>query len=481
MHPTTLMNRTALWGVIVLLALAPVPLGSSRPFFWALNGVLVASLALIYAIFFWLHRTGFRVPLRTIWLPGLLFAVALIWMVIQIAPLPDFLVGRLGLDTVLNGETLPDVEVGRHLSVEPTSTVSMIVRFATYALLFIVVFETTLNARRAKVLIGAVFWIALVHSSLAILMLLRFGDSLLFLPKWAYQGVATGFFVNRNSFATFAAFGIAAGSVLALDAYLRQSAASRLRADMIPSFAVYGVGIAMLATAVVLSASRMGALVSALGAATAFVIALIRTSSSRGGIAVGALVLLVVAGLVVLFSGGTLTDRVGSLETNVDERLLLYRQVLDMAAARPWTGFGGGTFISAFPLFHRIPLSADLIWNAAHNLYLELYVDLGIFALAPILAVAFLVARSARATLNRQAEWVAPGATVSLSVIAAVHSLVDFSLQIEAIAMIFTSVIAAGTAQAWVASRPASKRAAVTEGDGGGLFHRQTVAAHDGP
>jgi O-antigen ligase len=97
-------------------------------------------------------------------------------------------------------------------------------------------------------------------------------------------------------------------------------------------------------------------------------------------------------------------------------------------------------------------------WNAAHNLYLELFADLGIVAVAPLLAVILLVARSARAIFNPRVDWVAPAATVTISVIAAVHSLVDFSLQIEAIVMMFVSVLGAGTAQSWIATSSASSR-----------------------
>ena len=36
------------------------------------------------------------------------------------------------------------------------------------------------------------------------LISLQSGDTILGLPKWAYLGSATGTFVNRNSFATWA-------------------------------------------------------------------------------------------------------------------------------------------------------------------------------------------------------------------------------------------------------------------------------------
>jgi O-antigen ligase len=457
MSKTSPPNRILLWTIVILVALAPVPIGSNRPFFWAANGILVAIITLAYAVGLRLTDTQVRIPLRAVWLPASLFAMAILWMVVQVAPLPEEIAHLIGLDSFLAGSQLLGVDVVHRLSVEPSATLGMIVRYATYGLLFVLVLQTAANPHRARTLTRAVFWIALLHSAAAILMLLKFGDTLLYLPKWAYQGVATGFFVNRNSFATFAAFGIAAGTVLALDGFLpaRQGGVARAgaRIEVTRNLLVHGVGIAILATAVALSASRMGAVVSALGATTAFVLAFLRPSGRRGGIAIGLLVLLAVAALVIVLWGGRLAERIGSFETNADERLLLYRQVIDMIVARPWTGYGGGTFASAFPLFHHLPLSADVSWNAAHNLYLELFTDLGFVAVAPLLAVLLLVARCARAVVDPRADWIAPAAALSMTVIAAVHSLVDFSLQIEANVLIYVTILGAGTAQAWVAAR----------------------------
>jgi O-antigen ligase len=211
---------------------------------------------------------------------------------------------------------------------------------------------------------------------------------------------------------------------------------------------------------VALSASRMGAFVSALAVIVAFIVALLRARGQRGGIALGLIAIVAIGAAVLISAGGQLSDRLGSLESNLDDRLLLYTQVVDMIKAHPWTGYGAGAFGAAFPLFHKLPLSADVTWDSAHNLYLELFAELGFGAIFPLLAVLILMLRSARALADFRVHWVAPATAVCFTAVAAVHSLVDFSLQIEANVMIYLAVLAGGVAQAELLKH---KSAAVTE------------------
>ena len=432
-----------------------MPLGSNRPFFWAANGLLVAVITVVYLITLMSDAGRLRAPLTALGAPMTLVVLAVVWMVIQIIPLPLDLFSlppSVVTEVVpLQDVALPAIAHTGQISVDPSATLGMIVRYLTYALLCFLVVQTTVNPARARRLVQAVFWIAVLHGAAGIVLLLELGDTLLVVPKWAYEGFATGFFVNRNSFATFMAFGISAGAILAIDAHApgtgSNSSRKRGNPEVAQSLLVYAVGLAILGTAVVLSASRMGALVSVLGIAVAFMIGAVRSKVRAGGIAIGLIAVAALAAAVFLTAGGQLSDRLGSLESNLDDRLLLYEQVVGMIKAHPWTGYGGGAFAAAFPLFHELPLSADVTWDAAHNLYLELFAELGFAAVLPLLAVVILVVRSLRALAHPGVHWVAPATAVCLTVVAAVHSLVDFSLQIEANVMLYIAVLAAGAAQ----------------------------------
>ena len=126
----------------------------------------------------------------------------------------------------------------------------------------------------------------------------------------------------------------------------------------------------------------------------------------------------------------------------------LYAQVLGMIAARPWLGYGGGAFEAAYPLVHLPPVSPDLVWDKAHSTYLSLWAELGVIAGSiPMLLVAGIGADALRLYLRRRGDWACPAAAVSAIVVVAIHSVVDFSLEIEANVFLFLAILAVGVAR----------------------------------
>ena len=437
--------------VAVVLALVPVPSGSNRPFFGAMNAAVVGVLAFVYAGLAVNRPDRVRLQLREFFWPALLGSISFVWMIVQILPLPvEFAAPTVWTDArqALGLDLWPSISVDR------AATALMILNYACYALLFFVVAQFATNESRAHRFMQAIFIIVTVHAGLGIFSLFQLGDSLIFLPKWAYKGVATGFFVNRNSFATFLACGIAVGSALMANAVMprQRSGQSRplrevFRLDKaLISIAGYGAGIAVMGSALILTASRMSVPVGVIALLLPVALTLIRGRGRRAllvPLVIGIAILIV---LVALYSGGGLLERFNSQEIERDVRWPLYMQTIDMISHRPIIGFGGGAFADAFQIFHRLPLNADLTWDRAHNLYLELFADLGVFALGVMAAVVFVLWRTISAL--RLTHSPAPAAAVSVAAVALVHSLVDFSLQIQAIELLFVAVLAAGYAQA---------------------------------
>src|SRR5690606_20634358 len=151
--------------------------------------------------------------------------------------------------------------------------------------------------------------------------------------------------------------------------------------------------------------------------------------------------------VAILFGPGTL-DRLGSLENDANVRGDLYAQVLSMIAARPWLGYGGGSFELAYPLFHQWPVSPDRVWDKAHSTYLSLWAELGIIAGSlPLLLLVLFGAAALRLYLARAADWAAPAIAVAVLAVAAIHSLVDFSLEIEATACLSRAILARARAR----------------------------------
>ncbi len=155
------------------------------------------------------------------------------------------------------------------------------------------------------------------------------------------------------------------------------------------------------------------------------------------------------ATLVGLFwlIGGGLLERIECQGFGSDSRMLLYQQVIDLIGLRPWTGFGGGTFEVAFPLVHQLPLTPDVTWNLAHNTYLALWAELGLVAGSLlILAFGYAAVRLVIGLLSGAGSWTPQVAALAVIVQVAIHSTVDFSLEIPANTMMFIAIVATGLA-----------------------------------
>jgi O-antigen ligase len=132
----------------------------------------------------------------------------------------------------------------------------------------------------------------------------------------------------------------------------------------------------------------------------------------------------------------------------------LYTQVLEMIAARPWLGYGAGAFEVAYPLFHQLPVSADFVWDKAHSTYLGLWSELGLIAGSiPLIVFAMIAWLALRLSLKRRADWAAPAVALGVIVAGGVHSLVDFSLEIEANMFLLLALLAIGIARPEEADR----------------------------
>lgn len=429
--------RAALfWILLIYLLLVPVPLGSNRPFFWAGWAVLVGTLGLSY----WIATLRVPGPSPASWGASrpvlLLYLLHCAWILVQLTPLPVH-----GLNAAWTT-----------ISVAPGATMLMLLRAATFGMLFVLVFQVTRRRVRALRFLEVMLGLSAAHAALGLLML-RAGDTLLGMPKWAYFGSATGTFVNRNSFATFLAFGCVLGVALLIESM------QRLRREPDPDFvddsyllwirvAVVAAALGVISATLIATQSRMGAVAALIGILVVARIGIARSRLSRPTLAIGGLIALVLATLALLYSGGVI-DRIADVDQSWATRGALYQQVAQLIAARPWTGFGGGSFEIVFPLVHAPPVGSERVWDKAHNSYLALWSELGIFGGSLILvALALLGRRLRQAQRSRSVNWLAVAVAQGTLVVGAVHSLADFSLEIEAVAFWFTALLAVGIAQA---------------------------------
>lgn len=422
------------YALLLLLALSPLPLGSNRPIFWSIWGLLIGIIGIAYYVSLRHSGAGLRVtPLRV---PELFIPFVLLvgFLIVQILPL-----GSLGYQTVhalANGGTVRSPTI----SLDPASTFLSVLQIASYGLVACLFLQAGYRSGRTHTLITGMFVIIVGYALFGLVLLGQFGPDLLGTLVQQGERVATGPFINRNSFATYLSFGLAIGTALAVSRFGKdEGARHRYRATM--TIALAAMGLLVVGVALVATQSRMGVFAGLCGALVVTLLALV---GSRSRVSIWLLLLAaILAGFVglLVFNGQGLLERVGSIEGAGDIRLDLYRQVWGMVMASPYLGYGGGAFETAFPLFHQLPVDPDLVWRKTHSTYLALWSELGLVAGSIPLFVAG--AATVRIALSRERGTTRPVRLAALGVVtvAAVHSLVDFSLEIQAVALVFVAVL----------------------------------------
>ncbi|KKB09807.1 O-antigen ligase family protein [Devosia chinhatensis] len=434
------LNGRLFWALLVVVALSPLPFGSARPFLSAAWAVYVGLAGAIYLLA--MSRAG--EALRRSWselgLPALLFIVFCGFLVVQIIPF-GWIAGPVPVFAV-DGWTATVPQI----SISPGMTILMLLRQLTYGLFFFLCLQVLANDARRSLMLKVVLGVVIAYALLGMINL-QAGDTLMGFPKWAYFNVATGPFVNRNSFATFLALGAVMALGLAASQLVRR--AERHRHDGVPpnvmsNFFLFMIAYGGLLVVIVATQSRMG-LVACLAGSAVVVILTAHALRSLGPLLYGLPVaLLGFIGIFLLYGQG-LFERLESVDAAREVRGDLYAQVLELIAMRPLTGFGGGSFATAFPLVHAPPVNPDYVWEKAHSTYLSLWSETGIvFGSLPIIAVALVAIRLLANLVQNKGSWSAQAIALGAITVVAVHSTVDFSLEISAVTFLFVALLAAG-------------------------------------
>lgn len=444
---TKLNNRLAIWLVAIIL-LAPVPLASHRPVWWLLLGAVIGAVAI------WHLVRGNRIaPDRTLQMqkhaPWFLAGLGVVvFGLLQALPLaaviPDALL-RLP-EGQLSGPVL------RTISIVPDASVLGALRMTVYLCFVALVLEVAAQPNRGERMGWLLFFGITVHAVWGLISLNFLGDTLLFGEKSAYQGMATGTFVNRNSYATFLGFGIVLGIALSLDRRgvprIRSSRDpgwfSPARVEMLAIWAMIGViALALLATQ-----SRMGVAATAVAGLMTFLVMRIKQGYSAGGtLLTGGIGFVLFAGIALMRGGQGVLERFIFVEGASETRLDFYRQIFGMISARPLTGYGLDAFAPAFELHRAPPITAPRFLDMAHNSYLTLWAEMGlIFGSLPLLALIAAAVTIVRRIARRTTDLAMPVAALGVLCLGALHSLVDFSLEIPANVLVFLAVVAIGAA-----------------------------------
>jgi len=444
--------------ISVWVGLAPWALGSNRPLPWAYNAAAAGIIAVLAALMVWRDRRRGQ-PLRADLLlhPLGLWGLALGWAAIQLLPDGSFGLPSIGWPVA----AIPLEGFSPTMTANASETTASLMRFLTYTCLFLAVFAAARDIDRAAILFRALIVAAVLYALYGFLRSTSGADKLLWFDL-PHTRAITGPFINRNTAATY--FGLA--SCLSLVLVLRRArhllddvedsrtprmGAERLMSGIVGTFGFELAIFILLLTATVLSLSRAGVTATLVALLLGLVLQRLRTRHwSSGGPAavVSFMVGLLAVAAVLQISGAGLIERLADTDFTGEGRIAIFADTLTAIREHAWTGTGLGTFQDIFPIYRNRTGASVLILDKAHNDYLEILLGLGlVFGSAAILAIGLLAWRCLRGTFVRRRNGHLPAAATMATALVGLHALVDFSLQIQAVAMTFITILAIGVAQ----------------------------------
>lgn len=201
------------------------------------------------------------------------------------------------------------------------------------------------------------------------------------------------------------------------------------------------------------TASRGGILVSLLSAAFFCLIVLLKMKLPRAWRNVIILLTLGFIAVLLVWSftnyGQNITRKLETDGTSSNSRFAIFAAVLPMIGDHPLLGAGLGSFPSAFQRYRPETVSADGIIDKAHNSYLEFAAEMGV----PLFLLLMLFLGRMGVLLwqtirTREQHYVLPTLGLCTLLLVAMHSLIDFPLQIPGIAATCIAVLTVCVAQA---------------------------------
>lgn len=444
-----ILDLAVFCGLLLVVVLTPVPYGSSEVWWTAVFECGVFALAAV-----WFLRLALGGPAKVSGWPVLVpLLVMTAYIFIQIVPF-----GTVSSNSGGIARTMP-----RTLSIDPYQTyLTGMKALALTAFLGLLLMHTN-TPQRLRWLIRMTVGIGVVSALFGIVRQFLQSESS---PRgfglaYLFGGVGYAQFISANTFAYLMemCLGLVAGLVLG-------GAVRRNR------ILVHLTVALVLGAALVFSNSR-GAILG-LGCQVVFLAYMAlswysaRRNASDGGspnwlnlvgrsvfvrLAVVIAILAIVLGGIVWMGGNRLASKQSyTEEAEGATRSEIWRATLQVIKQRPITGVGFGSYFLAVPQYQTG--GGKLRIQQAHNDYLDLIANGGVIALiiaACFVAVLIMRIRHPLRSTDPFRRAAALGATAGLLAIA-VHSVLDFGLQVTGIAVVLIVLIVIAVADARVES-----------------------------
>jgi O-antigen ligase len=451
--PRDTAERAILWAFVAALAWVPFWYGSNDWIAWGVNAVLFPGLTALFELLVITSGQRHPIGIRNLAVPAMLALAAGSWAAFQTVTWT----GSPLVNPIweLAAEAL-DHPVARSISVNRDLTILALVRLITAASAFWLAVQLCRNSARAMTLITSIGVIGCAYAAYG-LIAMKTGP----LPWLSYlpstEKFVSSTFINRDNYATYAGMGFIIMAGLILQRYqaelseptegLRPMAASIIENSS-------GTGAALLAggfltlVALLFTGSRGGLLATSLGLFVLTILGRSRRGNQQQEHLALAIFGVVLVSATFLVFGGAVATKIEANGVYDASRMSVYVLALRSIVSLPLLGYGYGTFVDVFPMFRDRSIGVAGRWAEAHDTYLEILQGLGVVLGSMLIAsVVVLVCRCVRGARQRRRDAMLPRVAASVAALVGVHALVDFGLQMQAIAITLMAILGAGVAQ----------------------------------
>lgn len=451
-----MIDRVTLIILLATLALVPLPFASVHD--WS-SGLLVVLCGVMLCGWSAASALGELPTIPTARTRPLVavFALVIAWALFQIS---SFAPASWQHPLWRDAAQVLGMPLDGAIAINPGKTTIALLRLCGYGAIFWLAMQFGSTGKRARTIILVIAAAASLYAVYGLAEHFSGTQTILWYPKEAYGFDLTSTFINKNNFATYAGLGVLCVLALLYQSYSQAIEGIRVRPEILRVSLVflgsqgwrYLLAIFVLIGALLYAHSRAGFASTVVGVLFfCLALGINRRVNTKLVARFSALSFLLVV-LFFVLSGRVIDERYAKTDLLSEERPLVYELTLRAIGNQPLLGSGLNGFEDIFR-YYRTPDVMN-VFTMAHNSYLEAALDLGLPAslllLALLLGAVTMILRGAR---QRQRDQAFPCLGVGASALVGVHSMVDFGMQIPAVAVTYTAILGVAYAQSW-SSRP---------------------------
>lgn len=438
-----------LLGVLITI---PVPYAAVPSWAWGLTATVVGALVVIWSVHAATSAIAPAQPQTTTPL-CLAFLAVLFWSYFQTTSVSPMSWHHPFWADIANNL---HIRFAGAITLDPERGTESLLRLCIYGGVFWLCVQYGQDPRNAKLIVRVIAATATAYAAYGLLVYSSGNNYILWFPKTSYQGDLTSTFVNRNNFATYVGIGYICTLGLLYVDYTQMVGRASGRSELVRGALIfierrgwiYLLSLLLLLGALLYSHSRAGLASTSAGVVVLCLSLGLSPATDKRFVRRFGLACILIAILFFVISGRVVNQRIGTLDITSDERLKVYQLTMEAISDQPILGTGLGTFEEVFRFYRTSDIHA--VYDYAHNTYLETALELGLpAAFLLLLCLSVIVIRIFNGVRIRRRDEIYACLGLAAATLVGLHSLVDFSVQIPAVAVTFYGLLGTAFAQSW--------------------------------